>query len=98
MWRSDDAEHWTRQEGNLLQEPGQGLYDDVAGNHCDVVVRGDHAYIYYFTHLARFRGQQPREPREEGLSPFTTFIQVAELCCEDGLTLSCDRDAVTIIR
>jgi hypothetical protein len=96
VWRSDDAEHWTRQEGNLLQEPGRGAFDDVAGNHGDVVVLGDRAYIFYFTHLRRFRGLQPDTPRSEGLSPNSTFIQVAELRCEDGRTLSCDRDAPTV--
>nr|MCR4824455.1 glycosyl hydrolase [Bacteroidales bacterium] len=98
VYRSDDAAHWTRQPGNLLQEPGKGPYDDVAGNHCDVVVRGDRAYIYYFAHLSRPRGQQPGTPRRDGLSPNTTFIQVAELRCEDGRTITCDRNAVTVVR
>lgn len=105
VYRSDDAEHWIRQPGNLLQEPGHGPYDDVAANHCDVVVRGDRAYIYYFAHLSRPRRQpgadgQPARPapRADGLSPNTTFIQVAELKCEDGKTLTCDRDAVTVVR
>ena len=105
VYRSDDAEHWTRQSGNLLQEPGKGPYDDVAGNHCDVVVRGDRAYIYYFSRLLLPRSRQgadgqPARPaaRPDGLSPNTTFIQVAELKCEDGRTLTCDRNAVTVIR
>ena len=99
-FRSDDAVNWVQQEHNLLQEPGTGPYDDVKGNHCDVVVRGDHAYIYYFCHLSRPRpepGQRPG-PRADGLSPNCTFIQVAELQCEDGRTLTCDRNAPTIIR
>ena len=100
VYRSEDATHWTRQPGNLLQEPGIGKYDDIAGNHCDVVVRGDCAYIYYFCHLSRPRtapGQRPG-PRADGLSPNTTFIQVAELLCEDGRTITCDRNAVTVVQ
>ena len=99
-FRSEDAVHWVQQENNLLQKPGTGPYDDVAGNHCDVVIHNGHAYIYYFCHLSRpaiTPGQRPG-PRADGLSPNTTFIQVAELQCEDGKTLTCDRDAVTIIR
>ena len=71
----------------------------MAANHCDVVVRGDHAYIYYCCHLSRPRlqpGERPG-PRPDGLSPNTTFIQVAELRCEDGRTITCDRNAVTVI-
>ena len=98
VYRSDDALHWTRQPGNLLQIPGMGSYDATAANHCDVVVRGEHAYIYYFVHLPRPAGQQPGTPRRDGLSPNTTFIQVAELRCEDGRTITCQRDAVTIVR
>jgi hypothetical protein len=96
--RSDDVVHWTRQETNLLQDPGKGPYDDVKGNHCDVVVHGDRAYIYYFCHLSPQPGLQRGMPRRDGLSPNTTFIQVAELKCEDGRTLTCDRDALTVIR
>ena len=100
VYRSEDATHWTRQPGNLLQEPGIGKYDNTAANHCDVIVRGDRAYIYYFCHLPRQRtepGQRPG-PRTDGLSPNTTFIQVAELLCEDGRTITCDRNAVTVVQ
>ena len=91
VYRSDDALNWTRQPGNILQTPGKGEDDGVAGNHCDVVVRGDHAYIYYFTHPDR-----TREKMRNGNSR-RSLIQVAELKCEDGRTITCDRDAQTII-
>lgn len=95
VYRSDDARTWTRQPGNILQTPGKGLYDDVAGNHCDVVLHNGHAYIYYFTHLSR---ESAELPNNADISPRSTFIQVAELKCDDGKTLTCDRDAETIIR
>ena len=63
----------------------------------DLVLHGDRAYIYYFAHLSRPRGQRPGAARPDGLSPNTTFIQVAELRCDDGKTLTCHRNALTSI-
>ena len=88
VYRSYDALHWERQEGNILQEPGRGIDDGVAGNHCDVVVRGDRAYIYYFTHPDRKAGAM----RDRSGNPRRSLIQVAELGYEDG-RITCDRDA-----
>ena len=51
--RSDDGERWTRQQGNLLESPGKGADDQVAGQHADVVVNGDRAWLFYFTHPGR---------------------------------------------
>lgn len=93
VYRSDDAVNWTRQPGNILQEPGHGTDDGVAGNHCDVLVTGDRAFIFYFVHPER----DGRTSNPDG-SPVNTrrsLIQVAELVC-DGKTISCDRDALTV--
>ena len=89
VYRSDDATNWTRQEGNILREPGTGEDDCVAGNHCDVQVIGERAYIFYFTH-------PDRAPGVKG-NPCRSLIQVAELECGDGKTITCNRDAQTVI-
>lgn len=94
VYRSDDAEHWTRQSGNILQTPGKGMFDDIKADHCDVVVRGDRAYIYYFTHLSF---EAARANPETGRN--NTFIQVAELkLAADGRTVTVDRDAGVSIK
>lgn len=95
VYRSDDAEHWTRQPGNILQEPGKGTDDGVSGNHCDVVLHNGHAYIYYFVHPERNARLQPQDAKADTRR---SLIQVAELLCEDGKTITCDRDALTVIR
>jgi len=91
VYRSDDALTWERQPGNILQTPGEGLDDGVAGNHCDVVLWHDRAFIYYFTHPDRAR-RTPGTPMPAGFNPRRSLIQVAELECSDGRTISCDRD------
>lgn len=89
VYRSTDAENWTRQEGNILQKPGKGKDDKVMGNHCDVVVLGERAYIYYFTH--------PDRTKPAGPNPRRSVIQVAELMLDGNGCIGCDRDALTII-
>lgn len=53
VYRSEDALHWTRQEHNLLEEPGQGEDDQVKGGHADALVNDGRAYVFYFTHPGR---------------------------------------------
>jgi len=84
--RSDDATHWTEQPGYILGEPGHHATDRAKGQHADVVVDGDRAFIYYFVH-------QDNEP-EAATDPRwhqRTVIQVAELVFKDGW-LGVDRD------
>lgn len=85
--RSEDALHWTQQDGFILSEPGRTPTDTAAGQHPDVVVNGDRAFIYYFVH-------QKNEPEARG-DPYwyqRSAIQVAELKYRNG-TLSVDREA-----
>jgi hypothetical protein len=90
VYRSDDALNWTRQPGdNLLQEPGQGADDKVKGGHPDVVVCGDKAYLFYFTHPGRTKGS-----RSDGRR---STIQVVELEYSDG-KITCDRNKPMRIR
>jgi hypothetical protein len=89
VYRSDDALRWTRQPGgNLLERPGRGRDDEVIGQHPDVVVRGDRAFLFYFTHAGR-RGP---DAEADGVEQRRSSIQVVELFEEDG-RLVCDRDA-----
>ena len=60
VYRSDDALTWTAQSSNLLEIPGKGADDQVKGGHPDVVVSGDRAFLFYFTHPGR------RAPSEKG--------------------------------
>jgi hypothetical protein len=94
VYRSDDADHWERQSSNLLQKPGQGADDQVKGGHCDVVVNGDRAYVFYFTHPGR-RGDGERR---DGTEQRRSSIQVVELALADDGWLACDRDQPTQIR
>jgi hypothetical protein len=76
VYRSDDALEWTYQ-GLILDMPGKRPHDQTIGQHADVVVQGEDAYIFYFTHPVK--GRPP------------TSIQAAKLGYRAGL-LSCDRD------
>jgi beta-xylosidase len=93
VYRADDAEHWERQPGNLLEQPGAGTDDQVKGGHPDVVVSGDRAFLFYFTHPGR-RGP---DADANGYEQRRSSIQVVELGLKDGW-LACDRDPPTRIR
>ncbi len=93
LYRSTDALHWERQPQDLVKEPGQGIDDGVKGGHPDVVVSGDRAFLFYFTHPGRAGAGAGRDGHEQRRSS----IQVVELECKDG-RISCDRDKPTYIR
>jgi xylan 1,4-beta-xylosidase len=93
VYRSDDALNWKRQSGgNLLQQPGTGADDQVMGGHPDIVVNGDRAFLFYFTHPSR-RDGAPKTPYEHQRSS----ILVTELFYRDG-QLTCDRELTTDIQ
>src|SRR5262245_11108338 len=87
VYRSDDALAWSRQQGNLLEHPGKGLDDEVKGGHADVVVSGDRAFLFYFTHP----GRRGADERKDGVEQRRSSIQVVELEFRDG-ALGCDRN------
>jgi hypothetical protein len=92
VFTSEDFVNWKRQEKNILQIPGTGLDDKVIGGHCDVIVQGDKAYIFYFTHPGR-------TPENKGIDSYETrrsSIQVAELEYIDG-AIVCNRDQTVAI-
>ncbi|MCD7963546.1 MAG: family 43 glycosylhydrolase [Rikenellaceae bacterium] len=84
VYSSDDMINWVRQPERILAEPGTGEDDGVIGNHADVVVAGDRAYIFYFTHPGRAAATDGYDSRRSS-------IQVAELEYENGI-VTCDRD------
>ncbi len=85
--RSDDAETWTPQDSRLLETPGTKPTDIGKGQHADVVVNGNRAFIYYFVHQ-----ENAPEAKTDPYWHQRTVIQVAELKYADG-KLSVDRDA-----
>lgn len=87
VFSSDDLKTWKKQEKNILQIPGTGEDDKVKGGHCDVVVNGEHAYVFYFTHPGRVPENRGRDNTETRRSS----IQVAELQYENG-EITCDRN------
>lgn len=91
VYQSLDLHNWIRQKDNILVQPGLGTDDGVMGGHCDVVVSGDRAYIYYFTHPGRTQGADPNKVDSRRSS-----IQVAELQLENG-QIVCDRNKQTIV-
>jgi hypothetical protein len=98
MWRglgvysSRDAKTWTQQPEALLATPGMLPTDHALGHHADVVVSGDRAFLFYFTH----QEGQDADPNN-ALSSRNSVIQVTELFVKDGL-LTCDRNKPTRIR
>jgi len=91
VYRSADAQRWTPCP-RILENPGTRRDDQAQARHADVLVQGDAAYIFYFTH------PQEREKIPEtvpGVIPYPqrrTSLQVARLELL-GEGLACDRDA-----
>jgi hypothetical protein len=83
---SDDATHWTKQPERILELPGKGKEDQAIGGHADVVVSGERAFVYYFTHPGRIK-----KPFADKVETRRSVIQVAELEYNNG-AISVDRD------
>lgn len=87
VYSSDDLVNWKRQERNILEKPGKGRDDKVIGGHPDVVINGDRAFIFYFTHPGRTIENKDLDNHETRRSS----IQVAELEMVNG-QITCNRD------
>lgn len=85
--RSTDAATWTLQDERILEQPGRAPTDDAKGQHPDIVVNGDRAFIYYFVHQ-----ENAPEAKTDAFWGNHTAIQVAELVFADG-KLTVNRDA-----
>jgi hypothetical protein len=94
VYRSDDLLRWTAQPDNLLEKPGRGLDDGVNGGHAAVVVSGDRAFCFYFTHPGRSGTICPED--KDSIELRRSSIQVVELVEREG-RLTCDRDTPTHI-
>jgi hypothetical protein len=88
VYQSEDLEHWTR-KADILTGAGKRTDDGAIAHHADVLVQGEHAYIYYFTH-----------PEVVGMASEDfvwtyaarrTSLQAARLGLKDG-QMVCDRD------
>jgi hypothetical protein len=84
--RSDDLTTWEHQ-GLILDSPGSRPDDGTVGLHADVVVQGETAYIFYFTHPGRSVNVDDGTHATRRSS-----LQVAAARVVDG-RLRCDRDA-----
>ena len=88
IYQSDNLLEWNKQSTRILEEPGKGKDDQAIGGHPDVVVSGDRAFIYYFTHPGRAAANPaPAQSVEARRS----LIHVAELEYKNGM-ITCDRD------
>lgn len=89
VYRSDDLQNWARQ-ADILTASGLRPDDGAIAHHADVLVQGNQAFIFYFTH-----------PEVTGMASADfvwtyaarrTSLQAAKLALE-GDRLVCDRDA-----
>ena len=94
IYSSDDLTNWKRQKDRILEAPGKGTDDQAIGGHCDVVVNGDRAYVYYFTHPGR---KKLNTAAANSVESRRSLIQVAELEYKDGEIL-CDRDKAVYLK
>jgi len=87
VYSSDDLLNWIHQSDRILNIPGTGNQDKVIGQHPDIVVDDDKAYIFYFVHPGRVSPELKTNPYDLARS----LIQVAELEYVDGKII-CNRD------
>lgn len=92
VYKSSDLDNWEKQ-GLILDKPSNREEDKPSGAQGDVVVVGDKAYVFYFTHPGRDRHGEPK-PDPDGTRFYNnhrTTIQVAQLELING-TLEANRD------
>lgn len=88
VFKSHDCQSW-QETGLILNVSGSRPMDQGVGNHADVLVVGEEAYVFYFA-------SEPVEaPKEDAVCRRfpRTAVQVARLKVQDE-TLLCDRDEV----
>jgi len=90
VYESTDFTNWSR-NGVILRDGGKRECDGVMGNHADVLVYGDEAYIFYFTHPFFKNEERLKSGFVEGETRGRTCIQVARLTVQNG-RLCCNRD------
>ncbi len=90
IYRSEDCESWSRGE-NILDIPGNRPDDCATGRHADVLVQGDNAYIFYFTHPDRNKDIKEEVKDVYPYAYRRSSLQVAKLEL-DRNKLICDRN------
>lgn len=92
VMHSDDATNWTRQGDYLLADAGTHPTDRAKGQHPDVIVSGDRAWLIYFVHQSgeTEAGTDPNWHRR-------SVLQMVEMHEKDGV-ISVDRNAPTTVR
>lgn len=90
VYKTEDFTNWER-NGVILRDGGSRPCDGVMANHADVVVSGENAYIFYFTHPYHSNENRLKHI-DSGEDAYRACIQVAKLDA-DGKVLTCDRDA-----
>lgn len=94
VYKSDNLLNWKKQPDRILDTPSKRNEDGPSGSHGDVVVVGDKAYIFYFTHPGR-TAHTKADLNEMGNIPYKlrrSSIQVAELEVVKGELIVKDRD------
>ena len=84
VFRSADLANWTEQAGPILGVPGTRPDDADIGRHGEVVVQGQDAFLFYFTHP--FGAKDHVQPGKHRSS-----LQAAALEIADG-SIVCDRN------
>jgi sucrose-6-phosphate hydrolase SacC (GH32 family) len=92
VYHSTDTLNWTPQPQDILATPGQGEDDKVMGNHADVVVSDNRAFLFYFTHP----GRQGIDSEQDTYEQRRSSIQVVELKYNAG-EIEAERDQPTYI-
>ncbi len=94
VYHSNDGQDWVSQ-AMIMVQPGHRADDAWFGQHPDVIIQNDRAYMFYFVHPDR--GQYKSVTFESNYNSTMptgwkrTSLQVAELEVIDGI-LTCDRD------
>jgi predicted GH43/DUF377 family glycosyl hydrolase len=94
IYQSADLLNWRKQSTRILEQGGTEKDDGAIGGHCDVVVNGNKAYVFYFTHPGRTK-TNPAAPYSYEAK--RSVIQLAELNYHNG-ELVCDRNKEVVIR
>jgi hypothetical protein len=89
-YRFANAEAWIRMP-DIMNRLGKRPDDGWMGQHADVVVQGEEAFIFYFVHPQRHTAYPERVPGVEPYETRRSSVQVARLSF-DGETITCDRD------
>lgn len=92
VMRSPDATTWTAQPGHILATPGLHPTDRAKGQHPDIIVTGNRAYIIYFIHQS---GEADTQAKPDLWR--RSVLQIAELKEKDGV-LTVDRNAPVRVR